>query len=140
MKFDANAATARYIDSLGPAALQKAHDYTGGKEWMLLWGLLVSALVTWLIVRWGILDRLEARIPERRRDLRVFVIGIVFFIVSALLSLPWTLYAAWWREKAYGRTSQPIGDFLFQGTIALIISARLSAAFAIGLYWLMRRT
>ena len=140
MKFDANAATARYIDSLGPAALQRAHDYTVGKEWMLLWGLLVSALVTWLIVRWGILDRLEARIPERRRNLRVFVIGIVFFIVSALLSLPWTLYEAWWRERGYGRTSQPIGDFLFQGTIALIISALLSAVFAIGLYWLMRRT
>ena len=37
MKFDPNAATARYIDSLGPAALQKAHHYTVGKEWLLLW-------------------------------------------------------------------------------------------------------
>ena len=26
MAFDPNAATARYIDSLGPQALQKAHD------------------------------------------------------------------------------------------------------------------
>ena len=43
MAFDVNAATARYIDSLGPAALQKAHDYTVGKEWMLLWALLVAA-------------------------------------------------------------------------------------------------
>ena len=61
MTIDPNAATARYIDSLGPAALQKAHDYTVGKEWMLLWALLVTALVTWAIVRWGILDRLAAR-------------------------------------------------------------------------------
>ena len=42
MAFDPNAATAQYIDSLGPAALQKAHDYTVGKEWMLLWALLVA--------------------------------------------------------------------------------------------------
>jgi len=140
MKLDVNAATARYIDSLGPAALQKAHDYTVGKEWMLLWGLLVSALVTWLIVRSGVLDRVEARIAERRRNLRVFVVSLVFFIVSALLSLPWTLYEAWWREKSYGRTSQPLSDFLLQGTLALIISALLSAVFAIGVYWLMRRT
>ena len=61
MAFDPNAATARYIDSLGPAALQKAHDYTVGKEWMLLWGLLVAALVTWLIVRSGMLDRLDGQ-------------------------------------------------------------------------------
>ena len=53
MKIDpqVQAETARYIDSLGPAALQKAHDYTVGKEWMLLWALLVAAVVTWLIVR-----------------------------------------------------------------------------------------
>jgi STE24 endopeptidase len=140
MAFDPNAATARYIDSLGPAALQKAHDYTVGKEWLLLWGLLVSAIVTWLIVRSGILARLERRISERRRNVRAFVVSFVFFIVSALLSLPWTIYESWWREKSYGRTSQPIGDFLFQGGLALIISALLGAVFAIGVYWLMRRT
>ena len=70
MAFDPNAATARYIDSLGPAELQKAHDYTVGKEWMLLWGLVVAAVVTWLIVRSGVLDRLEGKFAERRRNLR----------------------------------------------------------------------
>ena len=119
MAFDVNAATARYIDSLGPAALQKAHDYTVGKEWMLLWDLLVAGLVTWLIVRSGILDRLEAKIAERRRNLRAFVVTFVFFVISALLTLPWTIYESWWREKSYGRTSQPLGDFLGQSALAV---------------------
>jgi Zn-dependent protease with chaperone function len=139
MTFDVNAATARYIDSLGPAALQKAHDYTIGKEWMLLWSLLVSAIVTWLIVRSGILDRLAARIPERRRNLRAFVIALVYLIVSTILSLPWDIYGSWWREKSYGRTSQGLGDFLFQGALLSLISSVLVAVFAIGIYWLMRR-
>jgi STE24 endopeptidase len=140
MAFDVNAATARYIDSLGPAALQKAHDYTVGKEWMLLWDLIVAGLVTWLIVRSGILDRLEAKIAERRRNLRVFVVTLVFFVVSTLLSLPWSIYESWWREKSYGRTSQPLGDFLGQSALAVTISSLLTAIFAIGVYWLMRRT
>jgi STE24 endopeptidase len=140
MKFDPNAATAQYIDSLGPAALQKAHDYTVGKEWMLLWGLLVGALVTWLIVRSGILDRLEQRIAERRRNLRAFVVSLVFLIVSAVLTLPWTVYASWWREKGYGRTSQPFMDWLAQNALALAISSVLTALFMIGVYWLIRRT
>lgn len=139
MAFDPNAATARYIDSLGPAALQKAHDYTVGREWMLLWGILVTALVTWLIVRWGLLDRLETRIPERRSNLRAFVVSLVFLLVSAVLTLPWTVYDGWWRERSYGRTSQPLGDFLLQFTLATIISTLLSAVFAIGIYWLIRR-
>ena len=140
MAFDPNAATARYIDSLGPAALQKAHDYTIGKEWMLLWSLLVAAAVTWLIVRSGLLDRLSAKIAERRNNLRAFVVSLSFFVVSAVLTLPWTLYADYFREKSYGRTSQPFADYLGQAALATLISAFVAALFFIGVYWLMRRT
>jgi STE24 endopeptidase len=139
MEFDPNAATARYIDSLGPAALQKAHDYTVGGHWMLLWGLLVSAIVTSLIVRSGALDRVAAMIAERRRNLRAFVVSLVFIVVSAVLTLPWAIYESWWREKSYGRTSQPFGDFLGQHLLALAVSALLTALFMIGVYWLIRR-
>src|SRR6185369_8530074 len=112
------AATARYVDSLGPAALQKAHVYTVGKEWMLLWSLIVAALVTWLIVKSGMLDKLDARL--KRPNVKALAIGFVYFIVSTILTLPWTLYAAYFREKAYGRTSQPIGDFLGQLALSTV--------------------
>ncbi|MEO6225331.1 MAG: M48 family metallopeptidase [Sphingomicrobium sp.] len=138
--FDPVAATARYIDSLGPAALQKAHDYTVGKEWMLLWNLVVAALVTWLIVRSGVLDRVAALLPERRRNLRVLVVAFAYLIISELLSLPWALYAGWWREKAYGRTAQPLGDYLGQAALATAISSVVMAVFLTGVYWLIRRS
>lgn len=134
------AATSRYIDSLGPAALHKAHDYTVGKEWMLLWALLVAALATWLIVRSGLLDNLARRIADRRKNLRVFLIGLVYFLVSAVLTLPWTLYDNYFREKGYGRTSQPLGDFLGQLALSTLISSVITAIFMIGVYWLIRRT
>jgi STE24 endopeptidase len=139
MAFDPNVATARYIDGLGPAALQKAHDYTVGKEWMLLWGVVVTAIVTWLIVKSGMLDKLDAKFAERRRNVKAFVITLTYFIVSALLTLPWTLYADYFREKIYGRTSQPIADYLGQAVLALAISSLLTALFFVGVYWLMRR-
>ena len=134
------AATARYIDSLGPAALQKAHDYTVGKEWMELWALVVAAIVTWLIVRSGVLNKLEGKFAERRKNVRALIVGFVFFIISTILTLPWTPYADYFREKGYGRTSQPLGDFLMQGAIAALITAVVSALFFTGVYWLMRRT
>src|SRR5678816_4001343 len=100
MAFDPNAATARYIDSLGPAALQKAHDYTVGKEWMLLWGLVVAAIVTWLIVRSGVLERIQSKLQRGGLALRGFVIAAIYLIVASILTLPWTIYADWWREKS----------------------------------------
>jgi STE24 endopeptidase len=140
MAFDPRAATARYVDSLGPAALQKAHDYTVGGHWLLLWELLVAAAVTLLIVRWGVLDRLDHRLGERRRNLRAFAVSAIFLLISAILTLPWTIYESWWREKGYGRTSQPLGDFLGQLALSTVISAAVMALFLMGVYWLIRRT
>ncbi len=134
------AATARYIDGLGVANLEKAAAYTNGNHWILLWNLVVAGLVTWLIVKWGVLDRIEKRIGENRRGLRTFIVGLTYFIVSAVISLPWTIYEGWYRESSYGRTSQPIGDFLFQSTLSTLISSIVAALFLMGVYWLIRRT
>lgn len=67
------------------------------------------------------------------------MIGFVYFIVSAVLTLPWSVYADWWREKSYGRTSQPFSDWLLQLGIATILSTFLGALFLMGVYWLIRR-
>jgi STE24 endopeptidase len=140
MPFDPNAATARYIDSLGPATLQKAHDYTIGREWMLLWGLVVAAAVTWLIVRSGLLDRIDRKFDQRRIALRAFVVSVLYFLISTVLTVPWALYAEYFREKSYGRTSQPLGDYLGQSALAAVITSVAAAVFFIGVYWLIRRT
>lgn len=139
MPFDPQAATAAYIDSLGPQALAKAAAYTVGNHWLLLWGLLVTATVTWVLVRWGILERVATRLARRGANLRVFVVGALYFVLASLLTLPWDLYANWWRELDYGRTSQPLGDFLGQQAIAVPILALLLGLFFVGVYALIRR-
>jgi STE24 endopeptidase len=139
MNFDPVAATAAYIDSLGPEALAKAQAYTVGSHWLLLWNLLVSAAVAWLLVRWGVLDRLNARVARRGPNLRAWVIAAAYFVLANVISLPWALYEEWWRERSYGRTSQPLGDFLGQGMLSIAIFALLVGLFMIGVYALMRR-
>jgi STE24 endopeptidase len=139
MTFDPHGAAAAYIDGLGADALAKAAAYTHGTHWLLLWGLLVEALVTWIIVRSGVLNRVGAALTRRGPNLRALVVGMVFFLVSTLLSLPWTLYESWWRERSYGRTSQPLADFLGQGLIAMLLSVVLGSLFFVGVYALIRR-
>jgi STE24 endopeptidase len=105
----------------------------------LLWGLLVSAAVTWIVIRWGLLDRIAGKTAARSRFVRNFLICAVYLIVSALLTQPWSLYADWWRETGYGRTSQPLSDYLMQGGISMLISALLGGLFFTGVYALIRR-
>ena len=140
MDSDPEAATRAYIDSLGPEQLAKAAAYTAGNHWLLLWGLVVSAIVTWIIVRTGVLDRVAARFAGRGPNLRAFLVSAVFFLVSALITLPWSLYEDWWRERGYGRTSQPLGDYLGQGAIGTVLTVLIGALFLTGVYALIRRT
>ncbi|TPE62480.1 M48 family metallopeptidase [Sandaracinobacter neustonicus] len=138
MSFDPAAATAAYIDSLGPEALAKAEAYTVGGHWILLWGVLVGALVTWLIVRSGLPDRLQLRL--RGKPVRAaFLVSALVLALSSLLTLPWTLYTDYFRMKAYGRTSQPLGDWLGQMALSTAISIVLGALFFLGLYTLIRK-
>lgn len=139
MTFDPAAATAAYIDGLGPEALAKAAAYTTGGHWLLLWGLVVTGVTCWLILRLRILDRIAAVVAEPRVGLRTFLICTAFMFVSALMTLPWDLYTDWWRETQYGRTSQPLGDFLGQGAIGLAIGAVLGGLFFLGVYALINK-
>lgn len=140
MEFNPEAATRVYIDSLGPEQLAKAAAYTAGNHWLLLWGLVVSAIVTWIIVRAGLLDRVVARFAGRGPNLRAFLVSAVFLLVSTLITLPWSLYEGWWRERGYGRTSQPLGDYLGQDAIGTALTVLIGALFLTGVYALIRRT
>jgi STE24 endopeptidase len=139
MTFDPQTATAAYIDSLGADALTKAAAYTAGGHWLLLWNLLVTAIITWIVVRTGLLDRTNAKLARRGRNVSAWVVAAVYVLVSGLLSLPWTIYTDWWRERGYGRTSQPLVDYLGQGVLSLLIAAVFVALFFVGVYALLRR-
>jgi STE24 endopeptidase len=139
MSFDVQAATDTYINALGPEALAKAAAYTSGSHWTLLWGFLISTAVAWLVIKLQVLDKLEEKLKRRSLWLRSFAIIGTYLLLSSVLTLPWTLYADWWREMSYGKTSQPLSDFLSQGSVSLLISSLLGGLFLSGVYFFIRR-
>jgi STE24 endopeptidase len=140
--FDPAAATAAYLAQLPPEAHAKATAYTQGGHWLLLWGFLASALVSVLIVRWGVLAALRRRLERRkaRPVLVSLVLGVVYLLVDSVLSLPWSIYADWWRQKAYGLTSQAFAGWLGEQAISTAIGAALFGLFLTALYALIRKT
>ena len=139
--FDPAAATAAYLATLPPAAHAKAAAYTHGGHWLLLWGFVVTVLVSWLIVRSGVLPGLRRRLERRRARplLASLVVGIVYRLIDGVLSLPWSAYSGWWRQKQYGLTSQAFTGWLGEAAISLAISAVVLGLFFVALYALIRK-
>ena len=131
---------ARLVDSLGTEALARAEAYTTGNHWVLLAGVGVSILVAFIMVRLKLLDRIAARFARPEGFLATFTVSAAFLVISTLIALPWTIYTDWHRERAYGLSSQPIGDFLGQLAISEAIGMVLGGLFLAGVYALIRKT
>lgn len=137
--FDPEAATAALIDGLGAEALARAAAYTAGNHWILVGSTLLAVAIAWFVVRRRWLDRLEARLGARPWR-AAFLVSAAWIGISSLIALPWAIWTGWWRETRFGRTTQPLADWLMQDLLSLAISVAVGGLFFAALYWLIRRT
>jgi STE24 endopeptidase len=140
MSIDPAAETARWLATLSPEDLERAVAYTRGGHWLLLWGAIVAIVVSWLIIRTGLLSGIRDRLERRRRRPKLvsLVVGVVYLLVSFVLTLPWAIYESWWRETQYGLTSQPLAGWLTEALMGTAISTVFAGLLIVGLYFIIR--
>jgi len=139
--FDPAAATAAYLATLPPEVHAKATAYTQGGHWVLLWTAVVSVLVSWIVIRSGVLVRVRGGIERTRPRpwLAVAAVVVIDGILEGLLSIPWDSYAGWWREKSYGFTSRAYAGWLTEHGMKLAIGVATTLILFSLLYWVIRR-
>jgi STE24 endopeptidase len=139
--FDPAAETARYLATLPPEVHAKATAYTQGGHWVLLWGTLVAVVVAWLVIRSGVLVKIRGGVERNKSRpwLAALAVFPVALLLEELLSLPWSIYADWYREKSYGLTSQPLGGWLGEWAIGAGLGVVVSVILLSIIYWLLRR-
>ena len=141
MSIDPAAETARWLATISPEDLERAVAYTRGGHWLLLWGAVVSLVVAWIIIRTGLLSGIRDRMERRRKrpNLVSLVLGVVYLLMSAILTLPWAIYQSWWRETQYGLTEQPLAGWLGEAALSTAISTVFAGLLIVGLYVIIRR-
>ena len=114
--------------------------YTRGGHWLLLWGAIVSIVVAWIIIRTGILSGIRDRMERRRKRPKLvsLVVGVVYLLMSSILTLPWAIYQNWWRETQYGLTEQPLAGWLGEAALSTGISTVFMGLLIVALYFIIR--
>lgn len=139
---NAEAATQAYMDRLPADVVAKSDAYYTGGYWLQLWNLLLGLAVAVLMMS----GRRAARVRDWaqrvgkgpvRRDM---LFGAVYVAASTLLTLPLAVYEGWWREQAYGMSTQTLLAWLGEAAMMQAINMALMAIVVAGLYALMRRT
>lgn len=140
MSIDPAAETARWMATLSPEDTARAISYTQGGHWLLLWAAIVSIVVAWIIIRTGVLSGIRDRLERRRRRPKLvsLLVGVTYLLLSFVLTLPWSIYQGWWREKQYGLTSQPLTGWLTEAVIGTAISVAFMGLLIVALYFIIR--
>lgn len=141
MSIDPAAETARWLATLSPEDTARAVSYTQGGHWLLLWGAVVSLVVAWIIIRTGVLSGIRDRLERRRRRPKLvsLTVGVVYLLMSSILTLPFAIYENWWRETQYGLTEQPLVGWLGEAALSTAISTLFAGLLIVGLYFIIRR-
>lgn len=125
--FDVETATRAYLDTLQGPARAKSDAYFEGGYWLILWGALVSILSDALLLRFRMTSGFRAWAERKtgRCNAVVWLTALAYTIAGTLLTFPWALYTAFFREKQYGLMNQAFGgwfgDYLTNVAIALVI-------------------
>jgi STE24 endopeptidase len=140
-QFDPQAATAAYLAQLPPEGHIKAIHYTQGGHWLLLWGFVVTVVVSLIILKTGVLNRLTERLEKDRARpwLVAWLCSVLFLAMSWILSLPWESYASWYRPKTYGLQNQTWFAWFGEGLIGLAVTLIMGGIFLAVIYWVIRK-
>ena len=139
--FEVEAATRAYLDTLAGPARAKSDAYFEGGYWLILWGTLVGMLIDWLLLRLH-LSAAFRTLGERlskHRAIVTWITALLYTLVGWLISLPWTIYTGFWRERQYDLLSQGFGAWLGETLTGLAISLATIPLLIAAIYALIRR-
>ena len=139
--FDVEAATRAYLDTLqGPARAQSDAYFEGG-YWLTLWGTAIAVLIDWLLLRFRLsaaFRNLGERV-SKRASLVTWITALLYTLVGWLITLPWTIYTGFVREKQYDLMNQAFGGWLGEQLIGLGISLLIVPLIVVAIYAVIRR-
>ena len=135
------AATKAWLDSVPQDKREKSDAYFEGGYWLLLWGYVVAAGISILLLASHISARLRdfSDSLTRSRTLQVACYSLVYLVLVYVLIFPMNVYENFFREHQYGLATQTFPAWFREQLIGLGITLVGGTFFLIVLYAVFRR-
>ena len=135
------AATKAWLDSVPEDKREKSDAYFEGGYWLLLWGYVVAAGISILLLASHISARLRdfSDSLTRSRTLQVACYSLVYLVLVYVLIFPMNVYENFFREHQYGLATQTFPAWFREQLIGLGITLVGGTFFLIVLYAVFRR-
>ncbi len=124
-----------------PAQRARSDAYFEGGYWLQLWDFLLTVVVMWVLLRFGLSARMRnlAESLTRRRPLQTAIYWVQFIVLVSLITFPMSLYEGYFREHKYGLLNQTFGPWMRDQMVGLGVGVVLGAILMVPLFGLVRR-
>jgi STE24 endopeptidase len=139
--FDVKAATDAWLATVPPDKKARSDSYFEGGYWLQLWDFLVAAAIMLLLLQ----SRISARIRDwaqrltSHKNLQTLLYFVPFFLITALLQFPLTVYEGYIREHQYQLSNQTFGGWFRDQAVGLTVGLVLGAIAVTILFAIVRR-
>ena len=139
--FEPAAATQAWLDTVPPDQRAKSDTYFEGGYWLILWNFLLGAAIAIFLLA----SRASAALRDfaeritRFKTLQVIAYAIPFTLITTLLVFPMELYQSFFREHAYGLSTQNFGSWAGDEVKGLIVALIANTILLGALYFVFRR-
>jgi len=112
--FDPQAATDAYLASIKGAAREKSDAYFEGGYWIILYNALatIGAALILLFSRASTAMRDFAESITSWRWLQTFIYGVMFVLLTTVMTFPLSMYTDFTREHAFGLSNMSMEEWL----------------------------
>ncbi len=140
--FDIEKATQAYIETLSVEQRERSDAYFEGGYWLQLWSFLYGLLTAWVFLGLKLSARMRDFAERRAKNptLQSAIYALLYIPLSALLALPLSWYAGFFREHQYAMATQTLGQWFGDQGMGLLVSMVLGTLFIAIIYAVFRRT
>jgi len=122
--FDVEKATRAYLDRMPPDKKAQSDAYFEGGYWLQLWNFLYGAGIAALLLQ----GHLSARMRDlavrcsRFKPLQSGLYAVQYFVLTAILGLPLSLYSDYFREHQYGLSNLSLAGWFGEWGKGLLVT------------------
>ncbi|MGI8436749.1 MAG: M48 family metallopeptidase [Chthoniobacterales bacterium] len=138
---DPATATRLWLDTVPPEKKASSDSYFEGGYWLILWDFLLGSAISILLLatRFSAGLRNFAERRTRFKALQITIYAVVYLLLTTLLTFPLMVYEKYFREHAYGLSTQTFGAWFGELLKGLIIGVIGFSILLIILYAVFRR-
>jgi STE24 endopeptidase len=139
--FDVERATRAYLDSIPAEQRAKSDAYFEGGYWLQLIGLLYGLGVAAILLFGRVSARMRDRVERITRQpwLQTMLYAAAWIALTALMTLPLSLYQGWFRELQYGLSNLSLPGWFGEQAKSLLIGMIFGSVVIAIIYAFVRR-